>query len=178
MFSSKSGPLATFLKYFLNDQTKLPIFLSLTIEILQDALHYLKRLRFIKMLSVINRSGQQVVNLLKLEEKTLSFKLRHCKAHSFRDFNFSDTFHHIFTNTKPISHHSVCIASSAVAHAKNSSCWINRKIHFSLLISYRNYNKCSRCCISANFNKISCRQIHSDSKKMVWISDLDNPKVI
>lgn len=131
------------------------------------------------MLNHINRSGQRAINIFCFRVIFVKFiQLRHYSVLSFRDTNFSDTFHHIFTNTKPIFPHSVCVASSVVAHAKNLNCWINRKIHFSSLISYRNHNKCSWCCISAYLSKNSYRQISFDLKKMVWISDLDNPQVI
>lgn len=124
----------------------------------------------------IYRSSSQKVKLisrgffefLQLHHKTIT-------QQSLRDNQFSDTFHHIFTNTKPIS---VCIASFTVAHAKISSCWINRKSHFSSsFISYRSYHKCSRRCISGNLKKNSQRSISIESKKMVWITDLDNPQV-
>lgn len=128
------------------------------------------------MLSIINRSSTQKVKLISRE--VLEFqKLRHktTTQQSLRYNKFPDSFHHIFTNTKPIS---VCIASSTVAHAKISSCWINRKSQFSSsFISYRSYHKCSRRCISGNLKKKFLRSISIESKKMVWITDLDNPQV-
>lgn len=129
------------------------------------------------MLSITNRSSSQKVKLISREFFEY-FKLRHktTTQQSLRDNKFSDTFHHIFTNTKPKS---VCIVSSVVAHAKISSCWINRKSHFSSsFISYRSYHKCTSRCISGNLKKNSQRRsISIDSKKMVWITDLDNPQV-
>lgn len=134
------------------------------------------------MISLINRSNLRYSKPTFSRKEFLECfkKLRHISSSSSLSGNdnnkFSDTFHHIFTNTKPISD-SVCIASSVAAHTKNSSCWINnRKSHFSFsFISYRNYHKCSRCCISENL--INKRSITTDYKKMVWITDLDNPQV-
>lgn len=123
------------------------------------------------MIKLINRSLPRESKHI-LKEISFSLKLRH--VHSLNENKFSDIFHHIFTNTKPISS-SVYIASSAVAHTKKSSCWINRKSQF---ISYRNYHQCSRqCCISSNLNKEFQRFLSIEHKKMVWISDLDNYQV-
>lgn len=123
------------------------------------------------MIPLINRSGRSELRHI-FKEISFSLKLRHVQSNDNK--RFSDIFHHIFTNTKPISP-SVCIASSAVAHTKKSSCWINRKSHF---ISYRSYHQCSpQCCIRSNLFQEFKRSISIDHKKMVWISDLDNPKV-
>lgn len=123
------------------------------------------------MFSLINRSIRCEKNQI-LKKISFYLKLRHIKS---LDDNkrFSDIFHHIFTNTKPFS--SVSVVLSVLAHAKKSSCWINRKSHF---ISYRNYHQCSRrCCISPNLNKEFKRSISIEANKMVWISDLDNYQV-
>lgn len=124
------------------------------------------------MLFLINRSNRHELNCI-LKKISCSLKLRHSK--SLDDSRrFSDNFHHIFTNTKPISP-SVYFVSSVVAHAKKPSCWINRKSHF---ISYRNYHQCSRqCCISPNLIKEFKRSVSIENNKMVWISDLDNYQV-
>lgn len=124
------------------------------------------------MFSLINRSSRRELNRI-LREISFCIKLRHVKS---LDDNrrFSDIFHHIFTNTKPISP-SVSVVSLVVAHAKKSNCWINRTSQF---ISYRNYHQCSRrCCISPNLNKEFNRSISFEHNKMVWISDLDNYQV-
>lgn len=123
------------------------------------------------MFSVINRSSSR----LRLSKKFIFIsnetKLRHTKSL----VKFSYVFHHISTNTLTIS--SVCIPPSAVAHTKNFNCWIDRDI-FKSNNPYRNYHKCitSDHCISANYNSRRFVSIEN-SKKMVWICDLDNPQV-
>ena len=129
------------------------------------------------MFSIINRSIRRD-SRSKLNENYLilivasNSKLRHSTPLVY----FSHIFHHIFTNTSQVS--SVYTAHSEGAHTKNSNCWINRNF-FKSLYSYRNYHKCNKTnnsCISANYSSRRFVSIEN-SKKMVWITDLDNPQV-
>lgn len=101
--------------------------------------------------------------------------LRHCSV-----ANFSDTFHHIFTNTgvHSPSTHSVFVVSPAAPHTKKFSCLIDRKF-FSGFASYphhKNYHKCSGTFKSPS-DCIRVVKSPQQSRNMVWITDLDNPKV-
>lgn len=110
----------------------------------------------------MRRSGRKSFIL-----NSCDFKLRHSPL----VYYFS--FHHIFTNTAPISS-SVCYSLPAVAHTKNFNCWIDR--------NFRSYHKncireCRKNCISANYNLRREFVSIENSKKMVWITDLDDPAV-
>ena len=85
------------------------------------------------------------------------------------------SFHHIFTNAAPISSCSVCYSLSAVAHTKKyRPCWIDKNFH----LYHNNYFlKCKTNCISANYQSRRNFVSLENSKKMVWITDLDDPKV-
>jgi hypothetical protein len=108
--------------------------------------------------------------LLNRFQHILSFsKLRHT---SF--VNFSDTFHHILANTKAPNSRSVFIASPAVSHTKKFNCWIDSG--FSSVPFQKNYHKCSSTSKSSS-DCISVGKSFIQTRKMVWITDLDDPKV-
>lgn len=85
--------------------------------------------------------------------------------------NFSKSRHkrekNNFTNTLALPSCSVVIASRATAHTEKSGCWIDSK-YYSVL-SCIPLPKRQECTVSLNYRK---------DFKMVWISNLDNPKVI
>lgn len=130
------------------------------------------------MFSILNRGLQNTTRLI-LSEKNKNFifvasylKLRHNPPLD----NFSHIFHHIFKSSSLVS--SVQTTPSAEAHIKTKSCWIDRNFFKS---RYRNYHKCIKStnnCISENFKCHSRYFVSIENfKKMVWITDLDNPKV-
>lgn len=103
--------------------------------------------------------------------------LRHTTPLVFCYF-YSQNFHHIFTNTGPISSALVCNSSSIVAHTKSYNCWIDKTFFLKSYSNYHIHKKCkSFSCISAN-NLLNRTFVSlENSKKMVWITDLDNPEV-
>lgn len=100
----------------------------------------------------------------------LSFsKLRH------KPFvKFSDTFHHNLANTLTSSARSVFIASPAAAHTKKFICWIDSG--FSCVPFQKNYHKCSGT-LTFRSDCIRVGKSLNHNRKMVWITDLDDPKV-
>lgn len=91
---------------------------------------------------------------------------------------FSRSRHHIltknisqlsFTNTLVVPSHSVFIDSPATAHIKKFVCWIDRKT-FSVL-------SCAPLKKQILKQKLICTTKYRKDIKMVWISNLDNPKV-
>lgn len=123
-----------------------------------------------------------------LSKLSATFKpFRSCQ-HSFISFsklrhnlfaNFSDTFHHRFTNTLAVSPHSVLILSPAAAHTKKFICCIdsNSFSGFSSTPFIRKYQKCSGT-LPFKSDCIRIKKSLLQSRKMVWITDLDDPKVL
>jgi hypothetical protein len=108
--------------------------------------------------------------LSNVSQHILSFsKLRHSPF-----VKFSDTFHHILANTPTPTARSVFIASPAVAHTKRFICWIDSGF---LSVPFRkNYHKCSGT-LRQRSDCIRSGKTFVQTRKMVWITDLDDPKV-
>ena len=122
--------------------------------------------KFPESLTMANLSSHKI--FLSSSQHILCFsKLRH------KPFvKFPDTFHHILANT--LTARSVFIASPAVAHTKKFSCWIDSG--FSSVPFQKNYHKCSDT-LKSRSDCIRVGKSFIQSRKMVWITDLDDPKV-
>ena len=122
---------------------------------------------------IMNNLSRLTLNHSKNFHHILSFsKLRH------KPFvNFSDTFHHGLANTLTPSS-SVFIASPVAAHTKKFICWINSEkflSDFSSVPFSRNYHKCRSTLPFSDCIRV--RKSINHNRKMVWITDLDDPKV-
>lgn len=87
---------------------------------------------------------------------------------------FSDTFHQTLTKTLTISSRSVFIASPAAAHTKKLICWIDSG--FSSVPFQKNYHKCIGT-LTLRSDCIRVGKSLNHNRKMVWITDADNPTV-
>lgn len=91
--------------------------------------------------------------------------------------NFSDFIQYKLTNTQVQRTNSVLISSPVTAHSKKFSCWIDSEFFkSSSIVHIKKLQKCNY--VSQPFwNILRPKQVLQESSRMVWISDLDNPKV-
>lgn len=90
--------------------------------------------------------------------------------------NFSDTLQRHHTNTRVrSSSDSVFISTPVTAHSRKLACWIDSQ--FFKRFSSAQFGKCSGTDKSQNNKLLSVRSVSLKASRMVWITDLDNPKV-
>lgn len=111
---------------------------------------------------------------LKTVLKSFQHSLRFSKLRHKPFVKFSDTSHHTLAKILTVSARSVSIASPAAAHTKNFFCWINSG--FSSVPFQKNYHKCSST-LTLRSDCIRVGKSLNHNRKMVWITDLDDPKV-
>lgn len=89
--------------------------------------------------------------------------------------NFSDTLQRHHTNTRVRSTNSVFISTPVTAHSRTLVCWIDSQ--FFRRFSSAQFGKCSGTDKSQSEKLLSVRAVLLKASRMVWITDLDNPKV-
>lgn len=89
--------------------------------------------------------------------------------------NFSDALQRHRTNTRVRSPNSVFISTPVTAHSRKLVCWIDSE-YFRRFSSVQ-FGKCSGTDKSLSEKLLSVRSVSLKASRMVWITDLDNPKV-